>query len=212
MTEPRDVRNNNPLNIKHSSDTWEGMSTNQTDPDFVSYISPVFGFRAGFRIFIRYSDAYGINTIRKLITRWSATDQGSYIDTVSKKVGIGPDVEINIKSYATARALVMAMTEVESGLPFAQNWKEKDLAEGALRAGIVDAPKSPIKKIGVVAAGLGASAASIAPTAIEAFTNYRGYFDAFKNPAFQTTLSLIGAILALLAIFNHLRASQGSAK
>src|ERR1700755_38171 len=202
----RDARNHNPLNIRRGPDEWEGLASTQTDPDFCTFKSDVFGFRAGFRILIHYADAYSLNTVNGVISRWappSENDTDAYIAAVCKKTGFGPEEPLQIKTWGICSKLIYAMTEQESGAKFETNFKAKDLAEGALRAGIVDSPKTPVKKIGVVLTGAGAAAASIAPQAVDAFTQYRGYFDVFTNPSVKTGLAIVGAVLALLAIFNH---------
>ena len=68
VTVPRNTRNNNPGNIRHSSDVWRGMSKEQTDDDFVQYETPHFGIRASARNFRTYFRTHGNDTITKLIT------------------------------------------------------------------------------------------------------------------------------------------------
>ena len=42
----RGIRNNNPLNIRHSSDRWEGAREEQTDSAFVQFQTMAYGYRA----------------------------------------------------------------------------------------------------------------------------------------------------------------------
>ena len=42
MTIPRGIRNNNPGNIRHGND-WQGISKEQPDPAFCTFVSPEYG-------------------------------------------------------------------------------------------------------------------------------------------------------------------------
>ena len=42
----RGQRNNNPLNIRHSADRWQGARGEQTDKSFVQFESMAYGYRA----------------------------------------------------------------------------------------------------------------------------------------------------------------------
>src|SRR5262245_8809411 len=70
----RGLRNNNPGNIKHGAQ-WEGMAPTQTDPTFITFVSPEYGIRAMARILKNYQSKWGLNTLDQVIRRWSATDQ-----------------------------------------------------------------------------------------------------------------------------------------
>lgn len=67
----RGLRNNNPLNIRRSADKWLGLQPTQTDAEFFQFVDPVYGFRAGARILRNYRDRHGLDTIEKIIARWS---------------------------------------------------------------------------------------------------------------------------------------------
>ena len=41
--ETRGIRNNNPLNIRHSADQWQGARDKQTDKSFVQFKSMAYG-------------------------------------------------------------------------------------------------------------------------------------------------------------------------
>ena len=45
----RGLRNNNPLNIRHSKDKWQGTATTQTDTAFVQLKSMAYGYRAAWK-------------------------------------------------------------------------------------------------------------------------------------------------------------------
>ena len=54
MKLPRGLRNNNPLNIRHSASRWQGARVEQTDKAFVQFTSMKMGYRAAWRILETY--------------------------------------------------------------------------------------------------------------------------------------------------------------
>lgn len=91
---PRNVRNNNPLNIKESAD-WVGESLIDIDKTFEEFTSPEYGFRAAYRILMTYRNSYGLTTVSDIISRWapiavSAGDDHNetqaYIDYVLNRI------------------------------------------------------------------------------------------------------------------------------
>lgn len=50
----RGIRNNNPLNIRHSKDQWQGVVATQTDQSFVQFESMAYGYRAVWKILESY--------------------------------------------------------------------------------------------------------------------------------------------------------------
>jgi hypothetical protein len=91
---PRNVRNNNPLNIKESSQ-WLGERTLDLDTTFEEFKSPEYGFRAGYIILLQYLER-GDNTIQSIINKWapSGTEENNhtqaYIDYVADKMQLSP--------------------------------------------------------------------------------------------------------------------------
>ena len=125
----RGIRNNNPLNIRHSRDKWQGRAPRQTDPAFVQFTSMAYGYRAAFVLLRTYRQKYGCNTIRKIISRWAPENENhpeSYISNVSRWTGIDPDKPIGGQDANTLIGLVAAMSRQENGV--VANWAE--VAEG----------------------------------------------------------------------------------
>ena len=134
---PRAIRNNNPLNIRHSNSRWQGLKNEQTDKEFCQFKSLVFGWRAAFKLLTRtYYHTYKLNTIEKIIKRWapsSENDTLQYIRSVEALTGIerhkllglpsDPDCAVNWM------AVGMAMAYVESGgappnfFPMLEGWR-----------------------------------------------------------------------------------------
>ena len=70
---PRNIRNNNPLNIRRSKDQWQGLDAKQNDPSFFKFESMAMGWRAAFVILTKtYYHKYRLFTIRKIIKRWAS--------------------------------------------------------------------------------------------------------------------------------------------
>ena len=44
--QPRGIRNNNPGNIRRNGDPWQGLAKDQTDREFFTFQSAVYGIRA----------------------------------------------------------------------------------------------------------------------------------------------------------------------
>lgn len=143
----RGLRNNNPLNIRHSKDQWQGAATTQTDPAFVQFKSMAYGYRAAWKTldtycltFRRERKPYNVRTI---IARWAPpaeNDTGAYVRTVVKLSGLGGNENIprprrrrNFERLQRTALLIAAMTCVECGITWRQVdweaiWQGYDLA------------------------------------------------------------------------------------
>lgn len=115
---PRGYRNNNPLNIRISSNNWQGKVTPNTDGSFEQFTTMPYGFRAAFALIRTYINKYGCNTIRKIINRWappSENDTSSYINLVSDWSGMPADQTITANDANALIPIVYAMARVENG-------------------------------------------------------------------------------------------------
>ena len=124
---PRGIRNNNPLNIRHSADQWQGVREEQTDKSFVQFESMAYGYRAAWKTlqsyynrFCQQSKAF---TVRNIIHRWAPpneNDTEAYIRTVLTLSGIGAQENLlppeNVDSYHRLSKLLEAMTVMENGI------------------------------------------------------------------------------------------------
>lgn len=204
------IRNNNPLNIRPGS-PWEGLATPPEVGGFCNFASPVWGFRAVFMNYIRKADR-GINTVRALITEWAppsdGNDTAAYIAAVCKRSGFGPDDVINLKAWDTASRICYAQTIQECG-EFEPSFKQSDMAAGALRAGVADAPRSPIKKLGVVVSSGAAAASASAPTIVDAINTQVTPIVAQHHMAtLQAICAVAAVVFGILAAVNHLRSAK----
>ena len=122
---PRGIRNNNPGNIRRTSDRWRGQSATQNDAEFVQFDSPVDGIRALVKVLRSYKRA-GVDTVRGIIQRYappSENDTGAYAQHVASRLGVGLDTPIDVENKKTAHAIVVAITrhENKNQFPYAFN-------------------------------------------------------------------------------------------
>ena len=123
--EPRGIRNNNPLNIRLSSDRWQGQRPPSTSPEgekaFCVFESMAYGWRAAFVILCRtYYNKHKLCTIRAIITRWAPPKENNteaYIRRVTDRIGIGADTVLGSPQEQSAQwmMIAMAMAIVECG-------------------------------------------------------------------------------------------------
>ena len=120
MKKSRGLRNYNPGNIRISRITkFKGERRPSQDKAFKQFTSMTYGYRAMFVIVRTYYNKYGLNTIRKIITRWAPStenDTANYISKVSQWSGIGPDATLELSSKAMMCAVVAAMSRIENGV------------------------------------------------------------------------------------------------
>ena len=112
--EPRGIRNNNPLNIRHNpANKWLGLRPEQTDPDFCQFESMIYGVRAALRLLLNYRKN-GYDTARKIITRWAPPVENN-TEAYIRSVALFLDVDKVIQVDTDYIHLAQAMAWVETG-------------------------------------------------------------------------------------------------
>ena len=140
MKETRGIRNNNPLNIRHSADRWEGARPEQTDKSFVQFTTMEYGYRAAWKTLESYWKYFHRLpkpfNVRNIISRWAPpteNDTDAYIRTVLRLTSLGGNENLPQPSRGvdTERLvkLLAAMTTMECGIPY------KDVDTEAIRKG-----------------------------------------------------------------------------
>lgn len=118
--QPRGIRNCNPLNIRRTSDLWQGLAERQTDSHFFQFRSMAWGYRAAFVVMRTYHTKMGQLCVETLIRRWAPdhddNDTEFYIRQVCTLTGLHRHETINIALKSTMIALVSAMSRVENGI------------------------------------------------------------------------------------------------
>lgn len=121
MSQPRGLRNNNPLNIEKTkgSNPWQGEIVPSADSRFAQFTSIAYGYRAAFKLLNNYQRKYGLDTLRKLISRWAPSTENNtdkYVEFVAERSLVSPDVRITITNKDIMIAVVAAMSAYENGI------------------------------------------------------------------------------------------------
>jgi len=114
----RGIRNNNPLNIRRSSDVFLGEKQS-SDIAFKQFISMAYGYRATFTILGTYLDR-GQNTIEKIVKAWAPPTENNterYIQNVAARSGVPRNKALTNLSGNEYIAIVAAMSYSENGVP-----------------------------------------------------------------------------------------------
>lgn len=112
----RGDRNNNPGNIRLSSDQWKGLSDKQTDKEFFQFTKPEYGIRAINKILNTYNRKYGLNSIHDILYRWAPPNENNtdaYIKSVATQTGLS--VMQPIRTSEERFAVVKAIIRHENG-------------------------------------------------------------------------------------------------
>lgn len=116
----RGLRNNNPGNIKKTSDRWAGEISGE-DRVFKTFKTPEAGIKAMSSLLVKYANR-GIDTVNAMVRRWSSTDQNQYVAYVSRKLGVNPNEKINLRDKETRGQIMNALIEYENGSnPYGEN-------------------------------------------------------------------------------------------
>lgn len=125
----RGYKNNNPLNMRHDNDKWQGEVVPSQDAAFKQFKSMAWGYRAAFKLLHNYQKNNGCRILSDFINRWappSENNTSAYVSTVAKRAGLSDVSEIDTLKGDTMRAVVSAMSYVENGVEA----NEADVAAG----------------------------------------------------------------------------------
>lgn len=168
---PRGIRNNNPGNIRKTTDRWQGLADAQPDDEFFSFKSPAWGIRAMARILLRYQDHYELATLEEIIRRWTppvghgpkgpyTQDTDGAIRNIESFSGIGRFDVLNLHDYRDLEPLVRGIIYQENSK---QPYPQSVIDRGLELAGVVpakrSATRSPEGQAGTIAAGTAGSVA-----------------------------------------------------
>ena len=118
----RGDRNNNPGNIKNvPSQRWQGQvpcrSIGQPkETVFACFADKEEGYRALAILLFNYRDLYGLNTVRKIISRYAPENENhteNYIEFICDKLGWEPDAQLDMDALDVAD-LIMYIVWYES--------------------------------------------------------------------------------------------------
>lgn len=115
---PRGLRNNNPLNIRRTSDKWRGLAPTQTDPAFCQFVSPEWGVRATIVILRNYQRRYHLHTLTEILHRYAPTNENHterYLEMVSNRAKVERNAPLDLTNRDLVYRLIEAMWLVECG-------------------------------------------------------------------------------------------------
>lgn len=118
----RGERNNNPGNIKElqgDNTEWIGEHAEDLDSVFEEFETPYDGVVALAKIIKTYKNKHGLDTIRKIITRYAPSGDNNntekYIEFVSGKTGAFADSIFVFENKNLVRKMVLAIIIMEQG-------------------------------------------------------------------------------------------------
>ena len=117
---PRGLRNCNPLNIRRTGAFWQGMASEQTDPEFVQFRSMAWGYRAAFCVLRTYRTRYGADTPKAIVSRWAPPHENHtdiYLRMVCVLSELPEDHHFRSDDDPDYMLLVSAMSRIENGVP-----------------------------------------------------------------------------------------------
>ncbi|WP_435532288.1 hypothetical protein [Proteus vulgaris] len=126
----RGVRNNNPGNIRLSSNKWVGQTGD--DGAFAKFATPEHGIRALGKNLLSYA-RQGFVTPEQIINRWAPpednNDTQAYIEYVSDYLGVAPNQPLDLTNLDTLTHLSTAIMYKENGRNRV-NYTDEQIATG----------------------------------------------------------------------------------
>ena len=166
-TTPRGIRNNNPGNLRRTSDPWQGLATPQTDREFFVFKTATYGIRALARTLIAYQDEHKLRSIRQVICRWAPANENNttaYISAVAKDSGFDADRPLDMHKFDHLSAVTCAIIRHENGQ---QPYTDAEITKALVLAGVE--PEAPsLQKTRTVKGGKAATAATAGLGVVEA--------------------------------------------
>ena len=122
---PRGYRNNNPGNIRVGS-AWRGLADpvdkfafQTRESNFCVFREPEWGLRALAILLRRYKNDHGLDTPRKIISRWAPAndnnDVASYAAQLASALGINPDGFVDANADDQLLVMMRAIARHENG-------------------------------------------------------------------------------------------------
>ena len=178
---------NNPCAIKKYDD-WQGEVSPKDMPswmrqaasrrsDLLKFSQPEYGMRAAVHLLLMYQQKHSLDTVRKMINRWSPyrgesadntkEQTSAYVSHVANRMRVDPDQTVAVKDYHVAKAMLIAMIEFENSwiMPYSDAQIDTALIMAGLRMPqemkIEPKPKMQSKeRQGSVAIGVGGAGAA----------------------------------------------------
>ena len=115
---PLGLRNNNPMNVRETSITWQGELPHDGD-GYEDFAEPGDGIRAGARVLLNYQRKHELMTIRGMITRYAPHADNnpteSYVNFVSRALNVPADARFSVEDIENLTLLAEAIIQFENG-------------------------------------------------------------------------------------------------
>jgi hypothetical protein len=164
---PRGIRNNNPGNIRRNGDPWQGLAERQSDVEFFTFKTSIYGIRALARTLITYQDKHSLRTIRQIISRWAPpveNNTNAYVRAVSIDAGLDADQPLDLHRFDHLLPLTKAIIHHENGQ---QPYTDAQITKALVLAGVE--PETPnLQTTRTVKGGQAATAATAGLGMVEA--------------------------------------------
>jgi len=141
-SDPRGIRNNNPLNIEAGPFTQGQPGYSGSDGRFAKFTSMDQGLGAANTLLDTYQSKHGLNTVRGIIGRWAPqgeNDTNGYVASVAARMGIDPDQPLTPEQR---QPLIQAMAQFENGRPLAPSPASSAVAPAAAASTTPGAPQA----------------------------------------------------------------------
>lgn len=121
----RGLKDNNPGNVRRSSDVWQGQLSQDSvvqaggtwDPAFVQFDTIEHGVRALGHVLRTYVQSYNLTTVEQLIERYAPEADGNdtvgYTNEVAQALNVAPGQVIDV--YGLLPDIASAMMKRETG-------------------------------------------------------------------------------------------------
>lgn len=210
---PRGIRNNNPGNIDYSpTNDWVGQLPHDPaiEARFCRFDTPINGIRAMSILLQTYQRKHDLGTVRQIVERWAPgneNDTEAYIRSVCRMIGVNDDETINVKDYATARALIVAKIKVEcAGYTYPDDVIDEGLRRaGVVRPGSVEITRKPPVKSAATAAASTLAAPGIGLATIATNPELRSAVEATGIPWLVIAAGLIGVVATAYILWHSMR-------
>lgn len=126
MATPRGLRNNNPLNIRKSTDKWLGLNPTQRDTAFFQFVNLTYGYRAAGKLLQNYQRLHELYNLNGLIARWAPAKENNtkaYVARVARELSTQAGRMIDGETHldllndkVLLRKTIIAMHIVENGM------------------------------------------------------------------------------------------------
>lgn len=184
-SQPRGIRNNNPLNIEAGPFASGVQGYSGSDGRFAKFDTPEGGIQAANKLLDIYQNKHGLNTVSGIVNRWAPSSDGNnvsaYAANVAQQLGIDPNAPIPPEKR---QALIAAMGQHENGRPIQmaqaptvpQNAPTMPPAAGGLPPGVSNTIRAASNP------WLGAGGQAIAGTILKQQLTPRDQWQQYKAP------------------------------